>query len=96
MSLVKKIQRWIHPSKPGPKAEKNLDTVDLWDKMVQKGGCVECDIAPACFYEGPAGGINLNIFCGNCGQGYNIAPILGWAEKIHKDEKYITNRHAVI
>jgi hypothetical protein len=51
--------------------------------------CPECKHKPPIWYEGPRGGINVNIFCGNCGQGYNVAEMVGVAEKIHKDEKYI-------
>jgi hypothetical protein len=29
------------------------------------------------------------VFCADCGQGYNITPMAGWAERIHRDEKYI-------
>lgn len=50
--------------------------------------CPECGVEPD-YYEGPCGGMNINIFCGHCGQGYNVCEIAEWAERIHKDKRYI-------
>ena len=61
----------------------------LYEAMMEK--CPDCG-NPAEYYEGPSGGMNVNIFCGHCGQGYNIAPAINWAEKIHRDEKYIVKK----
>lgn len=71
-----------------PERETLSPREQLWKDMIQVG-CVECRRKPIKFFEGPTGGMCVNIFCGHCGQGYNITPVAGWAEKIHKDEKYI-------
>lgn len=34
------------------------------------------------FYEGPSGGMSTNIFCAQCGHGFNITPVIGIAERI--------------
>lgn len=89
MNVFERLWGWISFHTPTtPIYANETDGNALWNKMLQ-GECVECDTESACFYEGSAGGMNLNIFCSSCGQGYNVSPILGWAEKIHKDEKYI-------
>lgn len=50
--------------------------------------CAECN-KKAFWFQGPQGGMSLNIFCGHCGQGYNVSPPLEYVEKISKDAKYI-------
>jgi hypothetical protein len=60
----------------------------LWNQMIEAGGCVDCRTMPKGLNEGPSGGMCTNVFCCHCGQGYNITPIAGWAERIHKDMKY--------
>ena len=46
-------------------------------------GCPACG-KQAGFYNGPEGGANVNLYCANaeCRQGYNVAPPIGWAQKI--------------
>jgi hypothetical protein len=39
--------------------------------------------------EGPKGGMSVNVFCGRCGQGYNITPVVEIAEIIHVDKRYV-------
>jgi hypothetical protein len=65
------------------------ESEELWNRMVQAGGCTECKKRPKGFCEGPRGGMNVNVFCSQCGQGFNILPEAQWAQLIHKDEKYI-------
>lgn len=60
-----------------------------WNKLIKARGCYHCDKEPKGFIEGPSGGMSTNVFCSQCGQGYNLTPIAHWAEEIHKDEKYI-------
>jgi transcription elongation factor Elf1 len=60
----------------------------LYDEL--RTHCPECKSESHVWYEGPSGGMSTNIFCGKCGQGYNVAPVMGWAEKIHRDERYIS------
>lgn len=61
----------------------------LWNQMVKAGGCVDCQTTPKGLNEGPSGGMSTNVFCCHCGQGYNITPVASWAERIHKDMKYV-------
>jgi hypothetical protein len=65
------------------------DSERLWNQLIDAGGCVDCAKLPKGFYEGPSGGMSTNVFCSQCGQGYNLTPIAHFAERIHKDEKYI-------
>jgi hypothetical protein len=74
----------------GSEAHQREDPHFTLYKTVADGGCVACGHHPIRLYEGPRGGMSINVFCGDCGQGYNIAPELRWAELIHKDERYIT------
>jgi hypothetical protein len=80
---IKALVKWL-----GPKPVMTEEQI-LWDKIVAAGGCVECKTYPKKFYEGPSGGICTNIFCAHCGQGYNVAPTVQWAERIHKDVRYM-------
>lgn len=65
------------------------DKHKLWNRLLKAGGCVDCRKKPKGFYEGPSGGMCTNVFCSQCGQGYNLTPIAHWAERIHKDERYV-------
>jgi hypothetical protein len=56
------------------------------------GGYIKTSICPDCggedFYEGPRGGMNVNLFCSNskCRHGFNVANFGDdgvWAERIH-------------
>jgi hypothetical protein len=70
-------------------------------KVESLGYWLERNICPDCkgtgFFEGPRGGININIFCHNpeCRSGFNIAVFGGevlMAERIHKGEdRYYVN-----
>ena len=64
------------------------DDERLWNKLIEAGGCEACAVLPKRFMEGPSGGINVNVFCAHCGQGYNLAPAAQWAQKIHVDRRY--------
>jgi hypothetical protein len=66
-----------------------MDEERLWNQMLKAGGCVDCKTKPKSFIEGPSGGMSTNVFCPHCGQGYNLTPIAQWAQRIHKDERYI-------
>lgn len=59
---------------------------DLWDILRHK--CPACN-HKSHWYGGPQGGSCVNIFCGHCGQGYNVAPDIGVAQMIHRDVRYI-------
>jgi hypothetical protein len=36
--------------------------------------CPSCHLKPPAWKAGPSGGMSINVFCGGCGQGYNITP----------------------
>lgn len=83
MNLLKKLFKKVKPVSEEPVSEER----SLWDEMID--GCPECGCSPIRLMEGPSGGACTNVFCADCGQGYNIAPSIQWAEKIHKDLRYI-------
>lgn len=64
----------------------------LWNQLIDAGGCIKCTKLPKGFFEGPSGGICTNVFCSQCGQGYNLTPMIHIAELIHKDERYIEKK----
>jgi hypothetical protein len=70
-------------------AKPMTDGERLWNQMLDAGGCVKCNKTPKGFFEGPSGGMSQNVFCSQCGQGYNLIPIMPFAEFIHKDESYV-------
>jgi hypothetical protein len=51
--------------------------------------CPLCHCSPPVYAQGPSGGKIVNIFCTKCGQGYNVAKGMEWAQKIHLDKRYI-------
>jgi hypothetical protein len=59
----------------------------LYAAMMRK--CPSCGLNPPEYMKGPSGGMSTNIFCGKCGEGYNITPIIQSAEKIGKQVRYI-------
>lgn len=70
-------------------AEPLSERESLWNQMLKAGGCVKCSKTPKGFYEGPSGGMCQNVFCSQCGQGYNLTPVAQWAELIHVDKHYV-------
>jgi hypothetical protein len=85
------ILAWFRPRQIVPefKVPDNWQTPNekLYRQLAK--ACPECQRTPTYYHEGPAGGANVNIFCAYCGQGYNISPMIKWAEKIRKDKTYI-------
>jgi hypothetical protein len=65
------------------------DEERLWNKLIEAGGCCDCHAKPKMFVEGPSGGMCQNVFCAQCGQGYNLTPLAHYAERIHKDLNYV-------
>jgi hypothetical protein len=52
--------------------------------------CPDCRKRPPSYREGPsAGGISTNIFCADCGAGFNITPVIQIAERIGVNRFYI-------
>lgn len=79
-----KRQSHLHPK------ESTLvkDTPDgkMW-AMIANGACPHCK-KPTGFYEGPHGGMSINIQCEKCGWWFNVTPAIGIAQDIgFKDER---------
>lgn len=70
------------PDGDGSRYVENTDGGRLYIEM--KKWCPDCHHCPQ-YYQGPSGGISTNVFCGNCGQGYNITPMVETAERIGKN-----------
>lgn len=69
---------------------KPSEPTDLWS-IIQSNRCPDCGIKPLQLYEGPSGAMSTNVFCGNCGHGYNITPMVSLAEDIGVNLRYCTN-----
>lgn len=52
----------------------------LW-ATIATNTCPDCGSKKG-FYEGPSGGLSTNIQCIECGQAYNVTPMIGIAERI--------------
>jgi hypothetical protein len=79
---------------PLPKGEQYVEDTpqgklyaSLWKR------CPDCGVKPPIWVEGPGGGACTNIYCGKCGEGYNVAPIVQFAEKIGQSDRYILPEH---
>lgn len=64
--------------------------IDNWASLLAKI-CPDCKHYPVVLYEGPSGGMSTNVFCGNCGHGYNITPMMQRAEDIGINLNYCKN-----
>lgn len=69
-----------------PEAKPKTD----WD-LLQTQTCPACRTHPIKLYEGPSGGMSTNVFCNNCGQGYNLTPMIEIAERISVNMAYCDN-----
>jgi ribosomal protein S27E len=52
----------------------------MWNQ-INNGTCPNCKKKTE-FYEGPHGGISINIKCASCGAKFNVTPMIGIAERI--------------
>lgn len=59
----------------------------LYQQM--QDACPTCHERPPRWMEGPSGGMSTNIFCGDCGAGFNVTPVIQIAERIGHNSKYI-------
>lgn len=59
---------------------------------IMERGCLECGTRDD-YVEGPSGGLSTNIFCARCGAGYNITPLVGIAERIGSNPRYIDPKY---
>src|SRR5262245_28549474 len=53
----------------------------LW-AIIARNECPDC--GKSGFYEGPQGGLSINIECAHCGHWFNVTPVIGIAERIDK------------
>lgn len=65
----------------------DTDKGKLFNEM--RGQCPDCKLKPPVWLEGPSGGMCINIFCGRCGSGFNITPVVQIAERIGTNPRYI-------
>lgn len=65
---------------------------DLFKMLFGVCTCPDCKDHPVQLYEGPSGGLSSNMFCRNCGHGYNVTPgTLGRAYDIGVNLSYCDN-----
>lgn len=82
------IKKWFRPALPP--GECYIDETESGKLYIEmRKWCPDCHHVPPRYYEGPSGGVCVNIFCGDCGAGFNITPIVEVAERIGKQERYI-------
>ena len=75
----------------------------IWKSMEKDGTitCTNCESAK--MYEGPQGGMSVNIRCPKCGQGINFMMLPGckgvealdWCDNIGVDESWISKKETV-
>jgi hypothetical protein len=89
------IKKWF--GKPEKAIRPKLPSGQQWVDETESGKlyiemekrCPDCHHNPPRYMEGPSGGISTNVFCGNCGAGFNVTSVVEIAERIEKDERYI-------
>ena len=74
---------------------------------MEKDGTITCtNCESAKMYEGPSGGMSVNIRCPKCGQGINFmilpgdpkkegSKLLDWCDNIGADESWISKKEIV-
>lgn len=82
------LYRWFGIEKPEPC---EVEDGTLFHQAMKE--CPGCALRPPEYYEGPAGGMMTNIFCGRCGDGLNVSPQLEYAEKIGNNPRYIQPKY---
>lgn len=74
-----------------PPNQRYVDETDEGKLYIEvKKRCPDCHAEPPRYMRGPSGGLSTNIFCAICGAGFNVTPMIEIAERIGKDERYIT------
>lgn len=86
------IIRMLFNKRPSlPPGERYVDETDEGKLYIEmQKWCPDCHARPPQYMTGPSGGMSTNIFCANCGAGFNITPIIEIADRIGKNERYIT------
>lgn len=99
-----RLREWLRPPKRGfirhtlstGRQQYVQDTPEGKLYRAIQSECPSCHLKPPRYLEGPSGGMSTNIFCGRCGQGYNVTPMIEIAEVIHKDVRYIIKEADVV
>lgn len=73
-----------------PPHEKAIPSDD-YARLAVEQTCPACLDHPVKLYEGPSGGMSTNVFCSNCGQGYNLTPMINSADRIGINMDYCDN-----
>ena len=73
MNPFKRFKEWLWPSLAS-------DSEESLCEYLQKYGCPDCDCDT--WEVGPEAGMATNIRCAGCHSEFNIAPMLGFAERI--------------
>jgi len=91
---------------PEKTKSKDGERLTAWEKLfiwrsLQKDGTITCpNCESAKMYEGPSGGMSVNIRCPKCGQGVNFlwlpgckgVEALDWCDNIGVDESWISKK----
>jgi hypothetical protein len=72
---------YVPPPPPPPKEEVGMSKEQVFWKQLAEKGCPDCHTFPMKYYEGPCGGLMMNIEC-ECGSRFNVSHELGIAERI--------------
>lgn len=68
--MFRSISEWIF----GPRKVEAADEASL-GVMLATGRCPDCK-STAGFFEGPSGGMSVNIMCESCGHEFNFCPAI--------------------
>ena len=73
----------LGPVKPTPQSPARWTEEQLLFRVIARDKCPNCGSDKG-FFEGPRGGISMNIKCANppCGAKFNVTPALEIAERI--------------
>jgi hypothetical protein len=64
------------------------DTPEYKTYMQMSKACPSCGLKPPMWVRGPSGTGCTNVFCGRCGEGWNVTPMIEIADKIQQDDNY--------
>lgn len=84
--MFKQLRDWLF--KPTP--QRQPAPIDNWASLLAQI-CPDCKDHPVKLLEGPSSGMSTNVFCSNCGHGYNISPALSRADDIGVNLDYCQN-----
>jgi hypothetical protein len=85
------IRKWRRPKlADGSQYVEDTDSGKLYIEMAKH--CPDCKTKPPRYMAGPSGGLSTNVFCGDCGAGYNITPMVEVASPVGRNERYIVKK----